>query len=366
MSRRSTITVIALVVAAATAPVAAGAPPADDRAAPGLERAAFAALPGIVRVQTRVPVRAVVSGRRRVPITGPPVTVTGTGFAVGPTEIVTARHVAVPGDAAIVRDLRGRGIAGLDGLTRPRVVRGTVTHTLTRAETDASYRGGGPAPRLVTAHLAATSEPINDLALLRASRPGPHLSLSDGRTLGTPVAVVGYGGSADIVPQLRMGAIDVQAIPRKGPPGVLMSLEASVQPGDSGAPVIAEDGHVHGVVIRMRDGTFPPLATEVGAIRAMINVPRPDAPGSIVAFRRGMDALWANDHPAAARDLAAIARRWPEVRLMRFEARRAASLAEARFVVDGDRGRLRAPLVVLSIGALVTALTLLGMRIRRA
>jgi len=349
------------------APALVAAPPRDDLARTRLDRAAFTALPAVVRVQARIPVPAITSGGRRIPLRQPPVTITGTGFAVGPNHIVIARHVALPSDDAILRALRSRPSVRLAGLTAPRIARGRVTHTVMRADTEASAASGGPVPRPEPAQVVATSrEEVNDLAVLRIAVPGPYLRLSGGRTAGTRIALVGYGGRRSVVPAIRDGRIDVQAIPDDGPQGTLMSLDAEVLEGDSGAPVIAEDGLVHGVVIRRRDGVHPPIATGTGAITEMIRVPSGDDAGSIDGFGRAMEAFWDRDHGLAAERLDALRRTWPDSRLIRHEHARADALARAEFTPDTRPGLLRGPLIVVSLASLLAALVLLVIRWRNS
>lgn len=364
MRTATRILAIATSVLACAASAAVAAPPEDDLARTDLERAAFAALPAIVRVQVRVPVRAVMDGTRRVQVTGPPLTVTATGFAVGPHEIVTARHVALPPREILLDGLRARLVPGIAGMARPRIVHGPITYTLTRAETAASDASGAAPPRQVTAMLVATSTlSVNDVAILRATEPGPYLGLADAHTARTPVAIVGFGDRDGIVPAVRIGSIVPQAVPDTGPEGSLVALEVPIRRGDSGAPVLGADGHVHGVVIRRRNKSKPPVAANAGVVRAMVTVPH--AGVTVRApFAQAMDRFWARDYARAEEALRVLERMWPDVRLIAYERGRADGLAQAAVTVSHDGRLLRAPLVVLAAAALLTASALLVIRLR--
>ncbi|MCW2921709.1 MAG: hypothetical protein JWL76_1583 [Thermoleophilia bacterium] len=146
--------------------------------------------------------------------------VTGTGWVAGPGIVVTNAHV----------------VAG----------------------TRRSFLSGGPQYTGAAATVTAF-DPVNDIAVLaldpgqRAQLP-PVLRIVERVQHGEPAAVIGYplGGSQTAEPARidRVAPYDVEPL-TGGATSVanILAFRAKVQPGNSGGPVVAEDGSVLGLVV---------------------------------------------------------------------------------------------------------------------
>lgn len=139
----------------------------------------------------------------------------GSGFAVAPDEVVTARHLVVDGQSVLVRDLQGRtlpaAVVGLDARTDLALL------SVPGAAFPVPVLGGGDLVR------------IGDLVLAIGNPYGLGHSLS--------VGVVGGRGRR------------LQADMRAGAPGVdFLQLSIPLNPGNSGGPVFDVRGEVVGVL----------------------------------------------------------------------------------------------------------------------
>ena len=136
---------------------------------------------------------------------------TGTGFFVNNTDVVTAAHV-----------VEGCPRLGLED---------------------------GAALAVIAA------DPVLDLAVLSsARRSDARLPLPEGRDprLGQPVFALGfpYTSLPEIAGQgLAVTGGNVSALPRATGPAARVMISAPVQPGNSGGPLLAQDGSVLGVVV---------------------------------------------------------------------------------------------------------------------
>ncbi|MGR3541295.1 MAG: S1C family serine protease [Hasllibacter sp.] len=162
----------------------------------------------------------------------------GSGFFVGPDLVVTNDHVA--GACGALRTAGGLGL------------------TLIAAD------------------------PITDLAVLRAARPGPAwlpLAVRAPR-LGQGIHALGYPYAGVVDVGLSMTGGSVSALSDGGSPARLM-ISAPVQPGNSGGPVLDSEGRVAGVVVSRldefavlaRSGTLPQnmnFAIPVRSLRAFL------------------------------------------------------------------------------------------------
>lgn len=146
--------------------------------------------------------------------------VTGTGWVAGPGMVVTNAHV----------------VAG----------------------TKRSFLSGGPQYTGAAATVTAF-DPINDIAVLvldggqRAQLP-PALRIVQRVQHGEPAAVIGFpkGGrqTAESARIDRVAPFDVEPLAGGTPVSAnILAFRANVQPGNSGGPVVAEDGSVLGVVV---------------------------------------------------------------------------------------------------------------------
>jgi S1-C subfamily serine protease len=169
---------------------------------------------------------------------------TGSGFVVAPSGLVlTSRHVVVPDE---------------DEETRISTDEGEVTIENRRIEV---VIGDGPSQRVLEGWVAA-SDAESDLAALQVTAGDlPYLRLGDSDTIesGRPVQVMGFpfgrrvevGRSAghEGMPKVSVTAGSLSAA-REGDEGErrYLQTDASVNPGDSGGPMLDEDGYVVGVV----------------------------------------------------------------------------------------------------------------------
>lgn len=169
---------------------------------------------------------------------------TGTGFYVNNTDIVTAAHV-------------------VDGCREMRLEDGSAL-------------------------VSVAQDMVLDLAVLASSRRSPHwlpLGPAEGPRLGEPVFALGFPYS-DLPEMANQGLSvtggNVSALPRVADPASRIMLSAPVQPGNSGGPLLSDDGAVMGVVVaRIRDeavlgrtGTLPQnmnYATSVAQLVPFLN-----------------------------------------------------------------------------------------------
>jgi hypothetical protein len=354
---------VALLAAAALAAPAAGAT-VDDRAATPLERAAFAALPAVYELRVRVPVTALLDGTRRIPA-GRSVELRGTAFGVAAGRVVTARHLLRPSNGRLVEEALAQGpLPGIpDDRTLLRAQAGTPSITLLPAATptDPAPVAGPP----IRAREVESSDRVGDLALLAIpDATAPTLRLDDRLSVGIPVVAVGFGDRPDTVPAIRTGTLDGPRRIEDTDDTRFGGLVADVRRGDSGGPVLDEDGRAHGVVLRRGTNEATAVVARADAIRALLRPLRPDGPNAATrAFRDGMEEFWGRDYPAAARRLAALAAT-NDGALVRHEAERAAAVARARWVLDDPRAPAHAA-VAIGMSAVVLAIVWGLARVRR-
>ena len=353
---RAVAALVAVLLAGAG--TAAGAPPHDDRASGALDRAAVRSLSTVVRVDTYIPIVAVVDGGRRLPIRDE-IRITGTGVGVAARRIVTARPVVHPTDAAVMDDLRARHVPGVDALSEDaRPVRGDERITVAGAELQASLDSAR-----VTPHpLVVTAEPGDSggLVVLRTPADGPFLGVSDDQTRGSPMVVVGFGDRSATVPGFRRLTFDVAAKMEGRPDLPLVALTGSVARGDIGAPVIGRDGAVHAIVFARGGTGTPPLAVRSSVILSLV-------PGASMEednpFAAAMELLWSGEYERAAEVLLVAPTRAPSS-LVTYEAQRATSLATAAYHVENHAGQWRVALIIAALAASVVSVLILR-RLRR-
>ncbi|MCW2923388.1 MAG: peptidase and chymotrypsin/Hap, partial [Thermoleophilia bacterium] len=163
--------------------------------------------------------------------------------------------VAASGHVLQVRGTACRNlVSGTGWVAGPGIV---VTNAHVVAGTPKSFLSGGPqfngAPATVTAF-----DPVNDIAVLvldpgPARLPGP-LPIVPRVQHGERAAVIGYphGGRLKVVPARidRVSDYDVEPLgggTRTTAP--VLAFRADVEPGNSGGPVVGEDGSVLGLVV---------------------------------------------------------------------------------------------------------------------
>ena len=182
--------------------------------------------------------------------------VTGTGWVAGPGVVITNAHV----------------VAGA-----PR-----------------SFLAGGP--RFAGAQSTVTAfDAVNDIAVLvvddplQAQRLPPALQIVSRVRHGEPGAVIGFplGGEQTVQPARvdRVATYDVDPIGGGAPmPAQVLAFRAEVQPGNSGGPLVAEDGTVLGLVVakalgQRTEGAYGVPGSELLRVVAQGSARRPVSTG---------------------------------------------------------------------------------------
>lgn len=372
------------VALAVVSPAAAAAP--DDLTTDRLDRAALLALPSVYRVEVTMHVEGLRTKDGRelsIPPLGRVFQEVGTAFAVAPGGwLVSAAHVGAP-DATRIATLayqsrqRAAGTqisekAAGEWVTRTgaTAVRGRVVG---RRITQADAGAGALASRSFMAMDVVPSRQA-DLVAMRIDAPAaPALALDESTSIGTPVATIGFGvGSSldgpvrgKLEPAIRHGRLgrtgaleDDDGLPERS----ATLITVPVEPGDSGAPVIDDEGRVRGVVIQRREsgGGTAEQATEVRQLMEEVDVT--PAPGPTAAlFRGAMADFWNLDFAAAQKGFTATLAAFGGHTLAGVERKRAEELAAGDYRLEGmqrRRGVLLAIGVLAIVAAVVCALAL--------
>ncbi len=364
------VTVLGSAVPAPLAAAAVAGQPltVDDTAQAAVERAAFVALPATYELRAAIRVVALVAGRRRLPI-GRDLEFRGSAFGVAPGRVATARHLVVPSArtlaTAAIETFRPPGLdASTPGL---RVVARPVAVTLTRARTEATALEIPRRPVPIAATLLG-SDRAGDVALL--STPDVHapaLALFDDVRSGVRVALVGFGAGARAVPAVRAATLDgLRRTARTGDRRYGGLREDVVRPGDSGGPVVDDQGRARGIVLRAQTGRASAVVGRTQTIRDLLDShPDPAAPApneTTREFRQAMELFWRRDYPRAATRLAELEARYRDAALVTYERTRAERLAGATYTVDGP-ARARAALLAFAATALIVAVVLGALRV---
>lgn len=369
---------LSLVVAAllGVPAVATGAPvPLDPDP---LERGIAVAAPAVYRLDVTVDIAALEhnGGRLRLSPEAGRVTTTGTAFGIAAGGWLAAADHVVGGDgeaaavSAYQQHLRERGRPASREAARSWVaIQDAAPSGIRVVSRSIAQSDGGMAwePTVVA------RRPGTDLALLRISREGaPALDLRDARTRGTPVSVLSYRGDAGAPTALvaRRGTLGrTGTAPTTRPPGALRTIvEAEIDRGDSGAPVVDADGRVRGMVVALSrggGGTIEPAER----IRALLgDRAAPGEAALTTAWRAGLAALWELDFPAAGGAMARITARSPDHADAAVEAQRAEALTGSAVAVRGQSRLFRlfiALALIGAVGAAVAAVGLLSLATRR-
>lgn len=170
--------------------------------------------------------------------------------AVLPAVLAARSSVLQVRSTACDRIVTGTGWVAGDGIV--------VTNAHVVAGTQRSFLAGGP--RFQGASSTVTAfDPVNDIAVL-ALDPGqsaslpPPLRISARVRHGEPAAVIGFpkGGEQVVVPARvdRVTSHEVEPLGGGAPvASKVLAFRAEVQPGNSGGPLVAEDGTVLGLVV---------------------------------------------------------------------------------------------------------------------
>jgi S1-C subfamily serine protease len=350
--------------AAATAGEASAVP--SDLSTDPLDRGVLLTLPSVYRVKATVRVNAIRLRNGdvlRMPAQGRDISEIGTGVGVTPDGwVVTAGHVAAPAPETVARlayqqreafanHAHADGEAAQEWVEEHGAVAvpGRVISTvLTPARV-----GDGSVDAGEYRGLETRADQGADLALVRIHAPGaPAVPMEEARSTGTPVATIGFSGGDVLLaahddtptgePTIRHGAIRRTGLLEPGTdrerPG--LSISADVQSGDSGGPVVDEDGALRGIVIERGDGGggYAETSTEVRQFMQDEGL-EPAAGPAATAYRDGMAALWRLDLATAARDLDRARQASPRNALAAQEAGRARALAASTFTLRADDRR---------------------------
>lgn len=346
-----------------------------------LDRAAILAAPSIYRLEASVTIEALqtMDGRRiELPPRARRLSEVGTAFAIAPDgTLAAAAHVAAPTPVEIARDARllAQALAGaphsLDAAekwvdeTRARPVGASdvqlsVTPARVLSENDGKVADAIPA-RLVGA------ERRKDLALVRIDAVGaPALELNDVRTFGTAVTTLGFGpGSADRAkdePRIERGKIGLSGVPDSQPDRRLAQVDLAIRRGDSGAPVVDEEGKAVGVVLlRYQDGGLMAPAEDVRKLATAAGVDV-DEGRSAKQFRLAMESLWDLDLEQAGARLDQTLDSYPNHLLAKSQASRVERLSAADYRLDPGDSRSRGFWIALAAAGLLGAIVC-GMRL---
>jgi hypothetical protein len=346
--RRLTSWIAVAVLCALPAPVVAAIP--NGRTSDPLERGVLLSVGSVYRIETTVTVTAL---RARDGTTYPlgrvrTVTELGTAFAVAPSGVLaTDAHVAAPfgaplAVAAAPLALAQRGVFGdtpayVQWVDRNHVVPIGVRLVAMRVWRAATGTAARTAPE--PAHVIPRSvEDGTDIALVQLAHANvPALTLNDGETLGTPVAVIGYGVGTPttlglpttLVPGVKSGSIGQTGNSKAAPGQDLTLVDAAISRGDSGAPVVDADAASHGIVrFTTSSGGAMDQAQAILNDLQRLNITNANGP-VFTTFQRGMNALWSGNYAAAQTAFAATLAADPGHPLAAREQRLAAQLATA-------------------------------------
>lgn len=338
-----------------------------------LDRAAILALPSVYAVTSTVELQALETrdGRRiELPPQARRLVERGTAFAIAPDGIlVTAAHVAAPTKAEVARDayllsraVTGRGHSLGDAADWvERTGARPVGMAAVGLELAPAHGGPGASPDPYPGRLVA-AERERDLAIVDIDAPGaPALELDGGRTRGTPVVMVGFGGGGGDGPRLADGRLGLTGTPPGQPDRFLTEVDIPVERGDSGGPVVDEEGRARGVVLlRFPDGGWVAPSSEIRKVADAAGVDLGEG-ATAASFRSAMRDLWALDLEQAKAGLDETLDRFPQHALAAQEAERADALASASYALAPSsrwRGFLLAIGVLAIVGALACALRL--------
>ncbi len=375
--------VTAVVLIGALSPTAMGDIPAgvpDELSANRLDRAALIAMPSVWKVDVTAHMRALRTLSGAV-VTLPPAARTvhreGTAFGVTPEgHLVTAAHVAEPaaGDLAEIAYLQKLALEGKphDDAIAERWVKRTGAVPVGLGPLSLVVRPAAAGAAAAHDHAASprivTTDWLRDLTVLRV--PGihdaPSLGLDRGVDAGTPIATLGFGGAdhfaapqrGALVPAVRTGLIGQTGPVEKAPLRILTLITNEVQHGDSGGPVVDEQGRVRGVVlVRRRDGGGAMTPTEE-LVRVLDSAGVHAWEGRTQTLYRGALASMSRyDLAGARRGLRGALASYPDHGLATYEMARLDQLAHARVRLAGEPW-YRGGFTVVGISALVIAIIL--------
>jgi S1-C subfamily serine protease len=242
---------------------------AGERAKNPSDAVVFIRLTGSVHAQIEEPAQKRTLDRDRVEIAS------GTGFVVSPDGyVLTNSHVIAPSDVILDDHFRKVTIA-----LKPSRIEVCFSREVVAAGTAATQCFDGS---------VAASDPALDLALLSIGGSNlPYLAIgdSDGATPGQPIQALGYplgsllsldaidgAGGSGSVPELTTTAGTISAVRSTADSERrYLQVSATLNPGNSGGPLIDKDGFALGVIrARVRDAAAIVLAIPINQAKAFV------------------------------------------------------------------------------------------------
>ncbi|MGH7770939.1 MAG: S1C family serine protease, partial [Candidatus Binatia bacterium] len=123
----------------------------------------------------------------------------------------------------------------------------TSYHVVTKADSIKIYFVNGRSAPAVVEQAGATT----DLALLRIAQPTPaHLSLAPSRSaqVGQSVFTLGFPATSLLGVEPKFSEGSISALSGPGGEASLMQISVPVQPGNSGGPLVNDQGQVIGII----------------------------------------------------------------------------------------------------------------------
>ena len=155
---------------------------------------------------------------------------TGSGFAISPTQFITNRHVVAGADELEATTYDGR------------ILKGTVAY--------------------------AAAPPRADVAVVTVDGRLPSESESTQPRVGSQVVAVGFPRGGKLT--FSDGEIVGRRTDPEGSRFKALRIDAFVTHGNSGGPLVDQDGRVLGIVYRLDDNPAYRLALPIGALKDLV------------------------------------------------------------------------------------------------
>lgn len=302
------------------------------------------------------------------------VTKEGTAFAVTPDGyLLSALHVVSPPAAEIAASAYLEKIAltgqpHSDQIAADWVKRNGATPAgLKPLERVVRPAAAGPAAgeNHAAAPRVVARDTLRDLAVLRVRnlQDAPSIALDRGVSPGTAVANLGFGASdpfaepqhGALVPSVRTGRIAETGHPEKELVRYLTIITNPIQMGDSGGPVVDEQGRARGLVLIKRKLGGGIMAPTDELLRVLDDAGvRPWEGRTQTLYRAAIDKMRRFDLAGAKADLRRTLASDPNHGLAAYEIQQTDELAKARVALAGEP-RFRGSLLAIGITALLLA-----------
>ena len=377
--KRSRIAAALVAVAAIASPAVADIPAGvPDALSPDpVVRGALIAMPAVWNVQVRAHLTALRLKNGQT-VTLPPdartVQKEGTAFAVTPDGfLLSALHVVSPPPAEIAATAYLEKMAITGQPHSEQIAADWVKRTGARPVglqplervVRASAAGPGVAHDTAASPRVVATDALRDLAVVRVPNiaDAPSIALDRGEDAGTPVANLGFGSSdpfaepqhGALVPSVRTGTIVETWHPEKQPTRYLTIITNPIQLGDSGGPVVDENGRARGLVLIKKKAGGGAMAPTDELFRVLDEAGvRPWEGRTQTLYRSAIAKLQRYDLAGARADFRRTLASDPSHGLAGYELQQADALATARVALAGEP-RYRGGLLVIGVTALVVA-----------